>query len=83
MTDEQWFPDPWLADLLARVGQPVPCDICGTPTPTADLTETTMPGAIVRFANPNPELAFSFVARTVIWICPTCLRDGWADRPSP
>lgn len=57
--------DAWLDDLLDRVGRPIPCEICGTPTPAADLTETSVPAVIL------PELG-DIVVESVVWVCPAC-----------
>ena len=56
----------WAAmdDLLSRIGRPVPCAVCGTLTPAADLTETTVPGALIE--------EWDIVVTRVIWVCPRC-----------
>ena len=56
--------DDWLAGLLARVGEPVRCAVCGAPTLSGDLTETVAPGALIR--------EWDMVVRRVIWVCPAC-----------
>jgi hypothetical protein len=56
--------DDWLAGLLTRVGEPVPCAVCGTPTPPTDLTETAAPGALIR--------DWDIAVQRVIWVCPAC-----------
>ena len=50
--------------LLALMGQPVPCEICRTPTATADLTETRVPGAVI--------FDGTIVVDRIIWVCPRC-----------
>jgi hypothetical protein len=51
----------WLA---SQAGQPIPCSICQAPTPSAQLRETLLPGA----------LAFDgeIVVQSVGWVCPSC-----------
>lgn len=53
-----------LDDLLDRLGELIPCSICGHPTPPAELTETYAPGA----------LAFdgSVVVERLMWVCLAC-----------
>lgn len=60
----------WLA---SRAGQPIPCSICQTPTPSSQLRETLLPGAI----------AFDgeVVVQSVGWVCPAC--PGEEYRPFP
>jgi len=62
----------WLDHLTRAVrdNAPVPCAICATPTPTADLLETYLPARVVTFdgiAEP-----FSFTLSTLAWVCPAC-----------
>ena len=62
----------WLDDLTnaARANAPVPCAICATLTPTADLLEATLPARVVTFdAIAEP---FSFTLSTLTWVCPRC-----------
>lgn len=66
--------DHWLDDLLERAGQPIPCEICGIPTPAANLTETSVPARIV-FGD--------IIVYQVVWVCPACpstLRECARDR---
>jgi hypothetical protein len=54
----------WLTDLLDRLGEPVPCELCRTPTPATELTECRVPGAVI------PE--WGIVVDRVVWVCPRC-----------
>jgi hypothetical protein len=54
----------WLAGLLARIGEPVPCAVCGTPTAPAELTETTAPGYLIE--------DWDVLVSRVTWVCPSC-----------
>lgn len=53
-----------LDEILNRIGGPIPCAICHTPTPAAQLSERTAPAA----------LAFdgTVVVDRLVWVCPRC-----------
>ena len=50
--------------LLTRVGQPLPCPLCGTLTLPGQRTEVKIPGAYVA--------EWDMVVRRVTWVCPAC-----------
>lgn len=54
----------WFAE---RIGQPIPCDLCQTPTAPANLRETTIVSAIVTVV-PGCEIT----PQRVLFICPNC-----------
>jgi hypothetical protein len=54
----------WLID---RIGKPIPCSLCGTPTDPQRLRERWMPGAIVQVV-PGCEIT----PQTAVWLCPRC-----------
>lgn len=51
-------------DLLDRIGQPIPCALCRTPTPAADLTERSVPGHLI--------VEWDVVVDRLVWVCPRC-----------
>ena len=50
--------------FLLHAKDPVPCDICRTPTSKTQLTECWVPAYV------SEELGF--VVRRAMWVCPTC-----------
>lgn len=53
-----------LTELLNYIGEPVPCSLCGTPTPTADLTECYIPAHLIE--------EWDIVVDRLAWVCPRC-----------
>jgi hypothetical protein len=58
MSDELWD---WILD---RIGEPIPCELCGTPTAPADLTECRVPGMLIA--------EWDIVVDRIGWVCPRC-----------
>jgi hypothetical protein len=73
----------WLTYLLDRMGESRPCDLCGTPTMPADLTETTIPSRVLDFGVPGLRASDPdpVILRQVIWVCPRCPLPGGLYRP--
>ena len=67
--------------LLANIGRPRPCALCGTPTPPDGLTETTVPSRVLDFGVPGLRATDPgpVVVSTVIWVCPACPLPGGND----
>ncbi len=57
MGDDLW------AWLLNRVGHPIPCGLCGVPTPAEVLTECRIPSALTDWG---------VVVDRLVWLCPCC-----------
>lgn len=70
----------WLDEILRRVGQPVPCALCDTPYPAAELAERVVPAGFVDFDLPGG--GSGFILREVIWVCAACRGDP-AGSPGP
>ena len=54
----------WLDYLLEHLGEPIPCAICGEPTPPGELTEATVPGLVIA--------EWDMTVHRVVWVCPRC-----------
>jgi hypothetical protein len=56
MSDFDW--------ILDRLGDPIPCALCGKLTPPEDLAEGVIPGTVVA--------EWSMVVFRVVSLCPAC-----------
>lgn len=56
--------DELLDFLLANLGKPRPCAICGVLTDSKDLAEAKVPGVVIA--------EWDMVMHTIVWVCPAC-----------
>lgn len=57
-----------LHSILGRLGDPIPCALCGKLTPPGDLVEGSIPGAVVA--------EWDMVVHRVVWLCSACPHLG-------
>ena len=70
--------DELLDYLLANIGKRRPCSLCGTPTPSGGLTETTIPSRVLDFGVPGLRATDPdpIVVSKAIWVCAECPLPG-------
>jgi hypothetical protein len=56
MSDDLWD---W---MMERVGKPIPCEVCRTPTVPRDPAECRVPGLLIA--------EWGVVVDRVVWVCP-------------
>jgi len=69
MSDDLWD---WMFD---RLGQPIPCELCRTPTAAEDLTECRVPGLLIA--------EWDVVVDRVVLVCPRCPLVGTTGKTLP